>query len=207
MRHSLVLNNTPRVWLSYSNCTLIVPCGPKNCNRDGNPQNLSGGNKNMETLGTWTPISSFFLDKKKKARSSMINSREWSCSLAEQVRMGCSICPQPSAMPCPAFPCLCFFFFNPPSWINAIGLVLTRRGSDSALAKWHAACGTWAREADCCLLWGKKINKACREGLRGGGWGTEQFCANHPLPILLTSPRLLLLWGGGRREPTRLKHW
>ena len=41
-----------------------------------------------------------------------------------------------------------------------VGLVLTRHRSDSALAKWHAACGTWAQEADCFLLW----RKACREG-------------------------------------------
>ena len=41
-----------------------------------------------------------------------------------------------------------------------VELVLTRHRSDSALAKWHAACGTWAQEADCFLLW----RKACREG-------------------------------------------
>lgn len=142
-----------------------------------------------------------FLDKKKKARSSMINSREWSCFLAEQERMGCSICPQPSAMPCPAFPLLfIYFFFNPPSWINVVGLVLTRHRSDSALAKWHAACGTWAQEADCFLLW----RKNSQGRTRGGGWGAERLCANHRLPILLSSPRLLLLQGSGRREGTRL---
>lgn len=63
---------------------------------------------------------------------------------------------------CYALSCLSsfFFFFNPPSWINVVGLVLTRHRSDSALAKWHAACGTWAQEADCFLLW----RKARREG-------------------------------------------
>lgn len=106
----------------------------------------------------------------------MINSREWSCFLAEQERMGCSICPQPSALPCPALP-LFFFFFNPPSWINVVGLVLTRHRSDSALAKRRAACGTWALEADCFLLWRK-----------GRGWrmGAEPLAS--PSLLLVSQP-------------------
>lgn len=139
-RHSLVLNNTPRVWLSHSNRTLIVPCGLKSCNGERKPRNLSGGNKNMETLvfgHQFLPF--FFLGGKKKARHSMINSREWSCFLAEQERMGCGICPQPSAVPRPAFPLVfvLFFFLIPPSWINAEGLVVTQHRADSALAKCH----------------------------------------------------------------------
>lgn len=127
--------------------------------------------QNQEKLGYLDTNLCPFRGKRKKAGSSIINSREWSCFLAEQERMGCSICPQPSAMPCPAFLLLVVYLFpNPPSGINVVGLMVMLLGADGALAKWHVA--------------GLGMRIAVFYGEKDKGWrmGSSAQASSLPLP-------------------------